>query len=206
MKPSAAFALGLWTGAVVVAALWLHHGSGADSWRPQTPANLTTQISDQADQIRELQQENARCVAEAERLKQTAAELTSNLAALAEPPATVRRIPFQRPPAAGDSADWIEQAVAAGDKDAWTRLEQAALQNDERALDALARAADRDSGAALTRAWNSGHLTLVSKVKAARYLGATLEVNPQAETVLRALFEDASADMRLLFAAVDGIA
>jgi regulator of replication initiation timing len=206
MKPSAAFALGLWTGAVVVAALWLYHFDDADQLRPQVSPELSTQLSDQADQIRDLQRENARLVAETERLKQTAAELTSSLAAHTETSPAPRRIPFQRPTAATDAEAWMQDAVANGDKDALPRLEQAAQQNNEYALEALARLANRDAGAALTRIWNSGQLTFPNQVRAARYLGETLEVNPQADGLLRALFEDATTDTRLLYAAVDGIA
>jgi hypothetical protein len=204
MKSSAAFALGLWTGAVVVAALWVHRSGDVERLPAPVAPEMTIQLSQQADKIRELELENARLTTEAERLKQTAAELTSNFVARA----SVRRIPFQRPSAAADAAveDWIEQAVATGDKDALPRLEEAALQNDEHALEALARLSDRDAGAALTRAWNSGQLSFINKVRAARYLGETLEVTTQAETLLRALFDDPVADVRLLFAAVDGIA
>jgi hypothetical protein len=206
MKPSAAFALGLWTGAVVVAALWLHFFSSGDRLHAQLTPEATTQLSDQTDRIQELEQENARLVAEAERLKQTVAELTGNLAAGADTYPAVRRIPFQRPPGTVEAGSLTDEVVTNGDRDALAQLEQAALQNDEGALEALARAADRDSGAALTRVWNSGQLSFVNKVKAAHYLGATLEVNPQADGLLHALFEDSSTDMRLLFAAVDGIA
>jgi hypothetical protein len=167
---------------------------------------LSTQLSDQADQIRDLQQENARLVAEAERLKQTVAELTSNLAAHTETSPVARRIPFQRPTAATDAESWMQDAVANGDKDALPQLEQAAQQNNEYALEALARLANHDAGAALTRTWNSGQLTFPNQVKVARYLGETLEVNPQGDGLLRALFENATTDLRLLYAAVDGIA
>jgi hypothetical protein len=54
--------------------------------------------------------------------------------------------------------------------------------------------------------WNSTALRFPTRFTAARYLGATLEVNAQAELLIRKLFSDRTADMRLLYAAVEGIA
>lgn len=193
----------------MVAALWVHRSSDIDRAPTPVVSPATTPQPDLEEKIRQLEQENARLTTETERLRQTASELTSNLATHTDPVASVRRIPFQRSSAAADGAaveDWIEQAVATGDKDALPRLEEAALQNDEHALEALARLSGSDAGAALTRTWNSGQLSFINQVRAARYLGETLEVTTQAEALLRAVFEDPDADMRLLFAAVDGIA
>ena len=100
----------------------------------------------------------------------------------------------------------MEQAVVAADAGALPELEKAALRNNHRALEALALLADRDQSAALTRVWRSGALTLPNQVDATRYLAATMEVNPDAEPLLRALASDPTTDSHLLYAAVDGIA
>ena len=85
-------------------------------------------------------------------------------------------------------------------------LEKAARRNNRRALEAIALLADRDQSATLTRVWRSGVLTPPNQVDATRYLAATMEVNPDAEQLLRALAGDPNTEARLLYAAVDGLA
>jgi hypothetical protein len=85
-------------------------------------------------------------------------------------------------------------------------LEKLALRNNRRALEAVALLADQDQAATLTRVWRSGALTLPNLMGATRYLAATLEVNPDAEQLLRGLAADPNADARVLDAAVDGLA
>ena len=213
MKPAAAFSIGLWTGAAVIAAVGLFmmqqfpraHGSATSL----TDSNLAAA----SEQVQLLEQDNARLNAEVQRLKETAAALKSNLeerAALE----TRRRIPFRvpsaetevPPPPVGTGA-WMEQAVAAGDMSALPELEKAAERNNNhRALEAIALLADRDQAAALTRVWQSGTLTPSNQVDATRYLAATMEVNPEAEQLLRALASDPHTDSSLLYAAIDGLA
>ena len=213
MKPAAAFSIGLWTGAAVIAAVGLFtmqqfgraHGGAASA----SDSNLVAA----SEQVQLLEQDNARLNAEVQRLKETAAALKSNLeekSALE----TRRRIPFRipspeaeiPPPPPGASSNWMEQAVASADVGALPELEKAAGRNNHRALEAIALLADRDQSATLTRVWRSGALTLPNQVDATRYLAATMEVNPDAEQLLRALASYPNTDSRLLYAAVDGLA
>jgi hypothetical protein len=213
MKPAAAFSIGLWTGAAVIAAIVLFYVQGSQHARSGASPATNSDLSAESEQIRVLQQENARLNAEARRLKETASTLTSNLEmrAVVESP---RRIPFIRgvneaqQPAAPEvaSESWMEQVVAASDTTALPQLEKLALRNNRRALEAVALLADQDQAGTLTRVWRSGALTLPNLVEATRYLAATLEVNSDAEQLLRGLAADPNADTRVLDAAVDGIA
>ncbi|MGD1019247.1 MAG: hypothetical protein ABSA12_07995 [Verrucomicrobiia bacterium] len=217
MKPAAAFSIGLWTGAAVIAAVGLFtvqqfgrpHGGAASA----TDSNLVAA----SEQVQLLEQDNARLNAEVQRLKETAAALKNDLEerAAEEKAAleTRRRVPFrlqspepENPPPSGTSSNWMEQAVAAADAGALPDLEKAALRNNHRALEAIALLADRDQSATLTRVWRSGALTLPNLVDATRYLAATMEVNPDGEQLVRGLAADPTIDSRLLYAAVDGVA
>ncbi len=212
MKPAAAFSIGLWTGAAVMAAVGLFYVQGSQRTRSGTASVADSKLAADTEQIQLLDQENARLSAEVQRLKETASTLKSNLAVSAamEP---VRRIPFRRESATTETSStdaartgWIYQAVAAGDVTALPRLEKVATNNNRRALQAVALLADRDQGAALTRVWRSGSLTVPSLVEATRCLAATMEVNPDADQLLRGLAADPTADLRVLYAAVDGLA
>jgi hypothetical protein len=213
MKPAAAFSIGLWTGAAVIAAVGLftmqQFGRARSGVTSATDSNLVAAN----EQVQLLEQDNARLNAEIQRLKETASALKSNMeekTALE----TRRRIPFRipspeaeiPPPPPGASSNWMEQAVSAADVNALPELEKAAFRNNHRALEAIALLADRDQSATLTRVWRSGALTLPNQVDATRYLAATMEVNPDAEQLLRALVADPTTDPRLLYAAVDGLA
>ena len=98
MKSSAAFALGLWTGAAVVAAV------GAFYWHvwkpvPATPSpRMEAEWQAKDEEIRRLRQEQTRWSAEEQRLRQTNTELKSNLTARAVTRLDTfpRRIPFHR--------------------------------------------------------------------------------------------------------------
>jgi len=94
----------------------------------------------------------------------------------------------------------------AADVTALPQLEKLALRNNRRALEAVALLADRDQAATLTRVWRSGSLTMPRLVDATRFLAATMEINPDAEQLLRGLAADPNADARVLYAAVDGLA
>jgi hypothetical protein len=212
MKPAAAFSIGLWTGAAVMAAVGLFYVQGSQRTRSGAASAAGSKLAADIEQIRLLDQENARLNAEVQRLKETASALKSNLAVrtTTEP---LRRIPFRRTSPAAEtpstdaaSGDWIDQAVAAADAAALPRLEKAATNNNRRALEAVALLADRDQAATLTRVWRSGSLTAPRLVEATRYLAATMEINPDAEQLLRGLFADPTADLRLIYAAVDGLA
>ena len=214
MKPAAAFSVGLWTGAAVVAAVGLFYVQGIDRARSPASPSANSELAAKSEQIRLLDQENARLSAELQRLRETASTLKSNL----DVQATVvqvqpRRVPFLRVPAATeavpavtDANDWIEQAVVSTDVEELPQLEEAALKNNRRALEALALLADQDQAAALTRVWRSESLTPPNQVDATRYLAATMEVNPIAEQLLRGLAADPNADVRGLYAAVEGLA
>lgn len=210
MKPAAAFSVGLWTGAAVVAAVGLFYLQGVAHMRSSASPVDNSELAAQSEKVRVLEQENARLSAELQRIRETASTLKKDLdnqVAVQQP----RRIPFRQlptvtPPAPADSEDWIEQAVVAADgAAAIPQLEEAALKNDRRALEALALLADQDQAAGLTRVWRSSSLTLPNLVDATRYLAATLELNPVAEQLLRGLPTDPNLDARLLYAAVDGL-
>jgi hypothetical protein len=212
MKPAAAFSIGLWTGAAVIAAIGLFYVQGSQRAHGGASPATNSDLSAESEQIRVLQQENARLNAEVRRLKETASTLTSNIE-MQVAVESRRRIPFMPglneaqptvPEVASES--WMEQVVAASDTTALPQLETLALRNNRRALEAVALLADQDQAATLTRVWRSGALTLPNLVQATRYLAATLEVNPEAEQLLHGLAADPNADARVLDAAVDGIA
>ena len=212
MKPAAAFSIGLWTGAAVVAAVWLFYVQQSERARGSAASITDSKLAVASDQIQSLERDNARLNAEVQRLKETAAALKSNVEEKARLE-TGRRMPFRSqsseaepPPPPAVSSDWIEQAVAAGDVNALPELEKAARRNNQRALEAIALLADRDQSATLTRVWRSGLLTQPNQVVATRYLAATMEVNPDAEQLLRALAAYPGTDSHLLYAAVDGLA
>ncbi len=209
VKPAAAFAAGLWIGAVVAAAIGVFDLRFWERVRPGGTAQATAEQAVQNGELQYLRQEQARSTAEMQRLRETVAELKSNLDARTalEARPQVRRVPFLSQSAPEDLTDaWIAGAVAGGDTASLPRLEALANENSEAALEALAWMADRDGGAALTRAWNSNSLSFANKVKATRYIAATLEANPRAVELLQGLFSSASTDVRLLYAAVDGVA
>ena len=202
----------MWTGAAVIAAVGLFYLQSAERARSGASSAADSKLAEETERVRLLEQENARLNAEMQRFKETASTLKSNLAAR-----TVlelhRRVPFIRGPSApevlpADAAenDWIEQAVASANAGALPELEKLALGGNRRALEAVALLADQDQAATLTRVWRSGLLTLPALVSATRYLAATLEVNPDAEQLLRGLAADPNADSRVLYAAVDGLA
>ena len=212
MKPAAAFSIGLWTGAAVIAAVGLFILQQSQRAHGGAASATDSKLAAASEEVQLLQQDNARLNAEVQRLKETAAALKSNVEekAVLE---TRRRIPFrvpsqetEVPPPPGASGNWLEQAVATADVGALPELEKAALRNNHTALEAIALLADRDQSATLTRVWRSGALTLPNLVDATRYLAATMEVNPDAEQLLRALASDPTTDSRLLYAAVDGVA
>jgi hypothetical protein len=213
MKPAAAFSIGLWTGAAVIAAVGLFMLQQSQRVRGGATSVTDSKLAAASEQVQLLEQDNARLNAEVQRLKETAAALKSNLEekSVLE---TRRRIPFRMPPSETEapappsgSSNWMEQAVAAADVSALPELEKAAERNNNhRALEAIALLADRDQSATLTRVWQSGTLTPPNQVDATRYLAATIEVNPEAEQLLRALASDPHADSSLLYAAVDGLA
>jgi cell division protein FtsB len=200
MKPAAAFSVGLWTGAAVVAAVGLFYVQSIGTRSGVSPV-ASSELAEESEQIRALEQENARLAAELQRLRETASTLKQDLDVRA-PVEQRGRVPFMRVPAVTEarqvetpSDDWIEQAVVS-----------AALKNNRRALEALALLADQDQAAALTRVWRSDSLAPPNLIDATRYLAATMEVNPNAESLLRGLAADSTADSRTLEAAVDGLA
>jgi hypothetical protein len=212
MKPAAAFSVGLWTGAAVVAAVGLFYMQGVTHMRTSGSLADNSELAATSVKIRVLEQENARLSAELQRIRETASTLKKNLniRVAAQQP---RRIPFRQLPTVTETAptesaseDWIEQAVASEGAATIPQLEEAALKNDRRALEALALLADQDQAAALTRVWRSGLLTLPNLVEATRYMAATMEINPVAEQLLRGLTTDPTVDARMLYAAVDGLA
>lgn len=179
MKPVAAFAVGLWTGALVMTAvggLYFSLWAGA-AGKPAAP------VQDQLEaQLAGLKQENAQIAAEAQRLRETVTELRNRPAA--EP---ARRIPFRRALVAPDVEPWILENIRNPDAQSLAKLEQAAVQNNLDALDALAVLADRDNAEALVRVAAAPSLNSTGKQRAGLLLGATVELNPHAEELLLAL-------------------
>src|SRR5439155_14190401 len=139
--------------------------------------------------------EQARLLAETQRLRETLSELKSNRVARA----TFKLHHSARPPTAvaGAGESWVEEAVASGDAEALPKLEQAALQGDAAALEALALMADLDKAESLMRVWNSAKLDATASLKAARFLGATIEVNQQGQQLLQSLASRAATDARV---------
>lgn len=204
MKSAAAFAAGLWTGAVVVAGVGIFYlrilEFGHHDTVPSGQEKLETRI-----QL--LQQDQARAQAEEARLKQTISELQSKLEARATVDTrrqlrTARReaTEIEPPP-----ETWIVDAVVKGDTEALPRLEQAALESNIAAIDALAMLAEHDNGETLTRIWNSDKLTVTARQRATLLLAATAEVNPRAEELLQSIFTTPPADPLLREAALAGI-
>jgi hypothetical protein len=208
MKSSAAFALGLWTGALVVAAVSAFH---LRVWQPgmgHNPINLADALQAKDDQILSLQQQRARLAAEEARLKQTVADLKNdlsrrdNLETRTPPPEDHAQA---TPPRVVTAETWIEDSVAQADLETLPELEQAAIKNDAGALEALALLADRDGGEALTRVWSSDSATLTTKSRVLRYIAATFEVNPRADEILRSVLTNPDVDPVIVRAAIDGL-
>ena len=72
MKPAAAFSIGLWTGAAVIAAIGLFYVQGSERARSGALPATNSDLSAESEQIRLLQQENARLNDEVHRLMETA--------------------------------------------------------------------------------------------------------------------------------------
>jgi hypothetical protein len=209
-KPAAAFAAGLWIGAVVGAAIVAFYLRVWETTRREEAPPTSAERVARDEEVRSLRREQAQLAAEAQALKQTVAELNSRLegASATDPLQQIRRVPFRTPaPPSVESSDaWIAQALTNGDLQSLPRLEELASRNNEAALEALALMSDRDNGAALTRVWNASSLSFANKVKATRYLAGTLESNPHAVEILQSLFGSSATDLRLLYAAADGAA
>ncbi len=204
MKPVAAFAAGLWVGAVAAVAIGVFY---LRVWElrsgPASPALGETLQS----RVQTLQQDQVRSQTEVTRFKQTIAELQSRLDALPVVEAR-RQSRLNRQQLASSELPvepWIVDAVVRGDTTALPRLEQAALQNNLPALDAVALLADRDNGEALTRVWNSSALNAATRQRAALLLAATVESSLPAEELLLALFSTESPEPRVREAALAGI-
>jgi len=206
MKSSAAFALGLWTGAAVVAAV------GAFYWRvwrpmPVTPVpRMEAEWQAKDEEIRRLRQEQARWSAEEQRLRQTNTELKNNLVARAASRSEerARRIPFRRTSATAPES-WILDAVANADTNALEKLVAAATQDDPFALEAIALLADRDGAATLPMFVDIFALAPDTRIKEAQFIAATVETSPHAEEWVRALFNRGSTDTHVLSAAITGL-
>ena len=213
MKPSAAFALGLWTGAVLVAAIGAYNLRVWKLVRTEIPPEITAELERKSEQIKGLQQEQARLATEEQRLRETVAELKNNLDTRSAielrrqaREARMRAASPAESPAEPAVEPWIARAVASGDATVLPRLEPMALQNDQTALEAIALLADRDDADTLTRVWNADSLTWPSRLKATRYLAATVEINPRGEELVRLLLTSGTTDGRVIYAVADGLA
>ncbi|MEI6083360.1 MAG: hypothetical protein WCS70_03570 [Verrucomicrobiota bacterium] len=195
MKPAAAFATGLWTGALVMAAVGVVYLRILDRGR----ADIAPQSQEQLEtRVQLLQQEQAKAAAEAQRLRQTVAELRTAPVISPEPVRASRPARYRD---GGGADSWIVDSVLTADSDAVANLEQAAQQNNLYALDGLALLAEHDSGAALTRVWSSSALTASTKGRATMLLAATVETNPHGAELIEGLTGNAA----LVEAAVVGL-
>lgn len=204
MKSAAAFAAGLWLGAVAVAATGLFYFRMAELGR--APAAPTDRQALEM-RIQLLQQEQARAQAEDARLKQTIADLQFKLGARATADSRRQFRNVRRETAESESPPetWIVDAVAKRDAQALPRLERAALENNPVALDALALLAEQDNAESLSRVWNSGKLTGALRQRAAQLLAATAELNPHVEELLEGVFANSPAEPLVRDAALAGV-
>jgi hypothetical protein len=209
MKPSAAFAVGLWTGAVLVL------GVGAFNWRSWQRAHaapspeLQAALQTKDEEIQRLRQQTSSLTVEVQRLRRSVLESKNSLPAETAnvSPQSSRRIPFRRPHGgtSPESEQWIASAVVRGDSNSISELEAAAAQNNPLALEGLALLADRDEGAALMRVWNSNTLSESNRVYATRLVASTLEANPRGADWFTALFSTPDVDPKILLAALKGL-
>jgi hypothetical protein len=192
MKPAAAFAVGLWAGAAVMAGVGGFYFSYFSRHRSDAPPRTDALWE---SRYVTLQQEQVKAAAEAQRLRQTVAELRAQLAATPPPPAVPaapeevrhsRQLRLRAPEGAAGIDRWIIESVLAGDPQALPKLEQAAAANPD-ALDALALLAPQDNAEALTRVWASNALDEASRARATLLLAATLEVNALGDELLLAI-------------------
>ena len=203
MKPAAAFAAGLWTGAAVIAAVGAFYlrvwELGRSGGTPAT-AKLETRL-----QL--LQQEQARSAAEESRLKQTIADLQAELDARAAIDSRRQYRLARREPNTPDPSveQWIVDSVVQADATVLPKLEEAALDNNLSALDALALLAELDNAAALTRVWGAPSLNGESRLRATLLVAATVELNPHGGELLSALFSGTPVDPQMRDAALAGL-
>jgi hypothetical protein len=202
MKPVAAFAAGLWTGAAVIAVVGLFY---LRIWELNRTGNSPAGRGKLESRIELLLQEQTRAQAEETRLKQTIAEVQSRLEACLASDAR-RQSRLSRRETEPALEPWIVDAVVKGDESALPRLEQAAAQNNPLALDAVALLAERDNGEALTRVWNATTLNDASRQRATLLLAATVEVNAHAEELLQGIFTTPPAAPLVRESAVAGLA
>jgi len=152
-------------------------------WGAGPAGRLALPAQDQLEaQLANLNQENARLVAEAQRLRETVAEMRNRPVDV-----PVQRVPFRRRAVAAEVEPWILEAVHNPDAQSFPKLEQAALQNNLAALDALALLADRDQAEALVRVAASPNLNPTGRQRAVLLLGACVELNPHVEELLLVL-------------------
>jgi hypothetical protein len=208
MKPVAAFAVGLWTGAIVAAAVAVFHFQAWVRVTREISPEMAAGLEAKSEVIRLLRQDQARLAAEAQRLRETVAELKNQMEEqaaeeVAAPAAPARTAEPVASPAMVDA--WLEEAVAGSQVMYLPRMEVLALQNHDVALEALALLSSLDNGETLNRVWASDRLDLPRRMRAARFLGATLELNPYAAGLLEQLFASPTADQRVLYAALEGI-
>lgn len=190
MKPAAAFAVGLWTGAAVMAGVGLFYLQLTHRHRADVPAASEALWE---SRFQALQQDHVKLAAETQRLRQTVAELRAQLPVASAPPpstpAETARLARQlrvRPAPDAEVEPWILAAVQAADPQALARLEQAAAA-DPAALDALALLAPLDNAEALTRVWLLPGLDPNVRQRATLLLAAVIETHPQPEEWIQSL-------------------
>jgi hypothetical protein len=210
IKPSAAFTVGLATGALLAL------GVATLSWRPwqRTGASpspqLTAALQSKDEEIQRLQQQLAAQAVEVQQLRRSIVDAKSNLTAQAvtEAARPIRRVPFRRqtvePLPSGQQ--WVLDAVVSADTGAMAELEAAAAQNNSLALEGLALLADRDGGASLMRVWNAETLSESNRIHATRLIAATAELHPQAWAWLQELATTPNVQRNFLVAALAGLA
>jgi hypothetical protein len=105
MKPAVAFSIGLSAGAAVIAVVGLFYVQSAERARPGPSSAADSKPAGKTEQIRLLEQENARLNAEVQRFKETASTLKSDLAAQTANTASYGSMP--PPPPATDYGEVV---------------------------------------------------------------------------------------------------
>ena len=169
MKSSVAFAVGLWTGGLVVGVVWAVHYRLDQSVMIEPSLTSVTAADAPTDpEYRELRQANAYLAAERERLSEALNQVTEK-ETLAE-----RRAARRHRRLSDGEIEPDPETIAvleAGDLRDLTRL---ALANDAAALEAITQAA-QNGQLALLRVWQSGRLNETNYLAITGYVHALLD-------------------------------
>lgn len=165
MRALVSFALGLWTGGLVVGLLWAFYFR-AQVDRPETaavmPESRPAIVS--SEELRQLRQDNAVLGAEITRLRESLQELQT----------VTRPTPERRQVARPEPLTAAANEVAPGQPITLTDLERLARDNDPAALETLLGTAG-DGQQSILRLWRSAQLSDANRALIARYLSGLAE-------------------------------